>query len=213
MKPITFPLILVRHGISCANLAKRLPTPFLYPDRDPELTRVGQEVAVKRGAQLRAYLAKHAFRRPQVGASMRRRAQQTAALMMNTAHPLRVPHTVGSPQKEDSPDVPAFLDWLANRRPSTFVLFTHGKFIDALVRHAVHRPLPKTERPHYSAFLFYITLIPSLEPSVSYGGPLPYAKGPSVHIDTRKQCAGTGDGCRIPVCSRTKTRKRKCKHL
>jgi broad specificity phosphatase PhoE len=224
MRPVvTFPLVLVRHGISCANLAKRLPTPFSYPDSDPELTRVGATTAVKRGAELRAYLKAHAFHSPRVGASFKRRTQETARLMMRT-DPLHVPFVTGSvPRKTrrqgDAPSVPRFLEWLAalhplrqkphpSPQPSPFILFTHGKFIDALVRHATRKPLPKTKRPHYSAFLFYVSLIPGMEPSVVYGGPLPYAKGPPVRINTRKQCAAPGDQCSVPVCNRKTRRQR-----
>jgi bisphosphoglycerate-dependent phosphoglycerate mutase len=78
----SFKLILVRHGVSCANLKKAMGQSF-SSYKDPELTRMGQEKAINRGLLLRAYLETHTLFNPIVAASVLMRAQQTALLMMS----------------------------------------------------------------------------------------------------------------------------------
>lgn len=78
----SYSLILVRHGISCANLKKALGQQFLTYT-DPELTRVGKTKAINRGRLLRDYLEENNLTDPIVGASVLMRAQQTAFLMMS----------------------------------------------------------------------------------------------------------------------------------
>lgn len=78
-----FKLILVRHGISCANLKKARGDLFASSYMDPELTRLGQIKAKKRGVAFREELMYRGMAYPIVMASMLMRAQQTAFLMMN----------------------------------------------------------------------------------------------------------------------------------
>jgi broad specificity phosphatase PhoE len=84
--PITrypsFKLILVRHGVSCANLKKAMGQSF-SSYRDPELTRAGQEKAIQRGHLFRKYLLSNNLLNPIVTASILMRTQQTAFLMMS----------------------------------------------------------------------------------------------------------------------------------
>jgi bisphosphoglycerate-dependent phosphoglycerate mutase len=84
--PITtypsFKLILVRHGVSCANLKKAMGQSF-SSYKDPELTRAGQEKAINRGILFQEYLEAHELFNPIVAASVLMRAQQTALLMMS----------------------------------------------------------------------------------------------------------------------------------
>jgi len=78
----SFKLILVRHGVSCANLKKAMGQSF-SSYRDPELTRAGQEKAINRGILFQEYLEAHELFNPIVAASVLMRAQQTALLMMS----------------------------------------------------------------------------------------------------------------------------------
>jgi len=85
----SFKLYLIRHGISCANLARNLSGPLaadLYTD--PELTQEG----VKRARALRPYLKK-VIRSPfVVGASSLMRTQQTAQLLLNPERLYIIPY-------------------------------------------------------------------------------------------------------------------------
>ncbi len=79
----TVDIILVRHGISCANLrkeAKGRPWHTFVPD--PELTYEGTRQAQIRGYFLRKKLEEYPM--PIVGASVLLRAQMTAYLMGQT---------------------------------------------------------------------------------------------------------------------------------
>lgn len=79
----TVDIILVRHGISCANLrkeAKGRPWHTFVPD--PELTYEGTRQAQIRGYFLRKKLEEEYPTMPIVGASVLLRAQMTAYLMM-----------------------------------------------------------------------------------------------------------------------------------
>jgi broad specificity phosphatase PhoE len=78
----SYSLILVRHGVSCANLKKALGQQFITYT-DPELTRAGKVKAINRGKLLRDYLEESGLQNPIVGASVLIRAQQTAFLMMS----------------------------------------------------------------------------------------------------------------------------------
>lgn len=78
-----FKLILVRHGISCANLKKARGDLFASSYMDPELTRLGQIKAKNRGDAFRDALKRRGMAYPIVMASMLMRAQQTAFLMMD----------------------------------------------------------------------------------------------------------------------------------
>lgn len=80
-----FKLILVRHGVSCANLKKARGDSFSSSYMDPELTRLGQIKAENRGVAFREELSARGMAYPIVMASMLMRAQQTAFLMMDTS--------------------------------------------------------------------------------------------------------------------------------
>jgi broad specificity phosphatase PhoE len=80
-----YSLILVRHGVSCANLKKALGQTFVTYT-DPELTRAGIVKAIHRGKLFRDYLLNNEHPNPIVGASVLMRAQQTAFLMMSPSY-------------------------------------------------------------------------------------------------------------------------------
>ncbi len=88
-----FNLILVRHGISCANLMKQVSLiPFaqtLYSD--PELTIEGQKHALEFGKDFRQSLQNDNLI-PVIGASVLIRAQQTANLLFNPEKIYVVPY-------------------------------------------------------------------------------------------------------------------------
>lgn len=89
----SFNLILVRHGISCANLMKETSIiPFLHKVyTDPELTIEGQKHAIEFGKDFRQSLEDDGLV-PVVGASVLMRAQQTADLLFNPEKIFIVPH-------------------------------------------------------------------------------------------------------------------------
>jgi broad specificity phosphatase PhoE len=84
----TFKLYLVRHGISCANLARAYSTAAANRYTDPELTREGR----RRATLLKPLLLK-AIQKPFVaGASILLRTQQTAQLLLDPPTLHIVPH-------------------------------------------------------------------------------------------------------------------------
>jgi broad specificity phosphatase PhoE len=93
LTPLNYNLILIRHGISCANLMqlkqKIIGSHKLYSD--PELTIEGRKLAGYYGSFLQEKLASEGVL-PIVGASSLMRAQQTADLLLNPFRILIIPH-------------------------------------------------------------------------------------------------------------------------
>lgn len=87
---LEFNLYLVRHGISCANLAKKKGERLLqHTYTDPELTTWGRKKAKALGPYLEASLSDPFFI---VGASCLLRAQQTAYYMLEPERLIIVPY-------------------------------------------------------------------------------------------------------------------------
>ena len=84
----SFQLYLVRHGISCANLARAYSDAAADRYTDPELTQEGRRRATRLGSHLL-----NAIQKPFVtGASILLRTQQTAQLLLNPPTLYIVPH-------------------------------------------------------------------------------------------------------------------------
>ena len=97
--PPQFDLILVRHGISCGNLAKKKGQRLLqYSYTDPELTTWGREKAKVLGPYLKEELKRDVV----VGSSNLLRAQQTAFLMLKPEEVLIVPYISEKGMGEDN---------------------------------------------------------------------------------------------------------------
>jgi broad specificity phosphatase PhoE len=97
--PPQFDLILVRHGISCGNLAKKKgQTLFQHAYTDPELTTWGREKAKVLGPYLKEELKRDVV----VGSSNLLRAQQTAFLMLKPEEVLIVPYISEKGMGEDN---------------------------------------------------------------------------------------------------------------
>ncbi len=97
--PPQFDLILVRHGISCGNLAKKKGQRLLqYSYTDPELTTMGRAKAKALGPYLKAKLDWPIV----VGSSNLLRAQQTAFLMLDPKEVLIVPYISEKGMGEDN---------------------------------------------------------------------------------------------------------------
>ena len=97
--PLEFDLILVRHGISCGNLAKKKGQLLLqHSYTDPELTTWGRAKAKALGPYLKAALEWPVV----VGSSNLLRAQQTAFLMLEPEEVLIVPYISEKGAGEDN---------------------------------------------------------------------------------------------------------------
>ena len=97
--PLEFDLILVRHGISCGNLAKKKGQRLLqHSYTDPELTTWGRAKAKALGPYLKAALEWPVV----VGSSNLLRAQQTAFLMLEPEEVLIVPYISEKGTGEDN---------------------------------------------------------------------------------------------------------------
>ena len=110
----TFKLYLIRHGISCANLARNLKVPdaALAADlyTDPELTKEGR----KRARALRPRLLQQIQKPFVAGASTLLRTQQTAHLILNPKRLYIIPHIaeLGRHSQESTALAPALQEEL-----------------------------------------------------------------------------------------------------
>jgi len=119
----SFKLYLVRHGISCANLARTNSALAADLYTDPELTKEG----ARRARALRPFI-KRVIRSPfVVGASSLMRTQQTAQLLFNPEKLYIIPYTLekGRASQESTPLAPDLQDQLLPKKVAKIRDFTY----------------------------------------------------------------------------------------